>query len=438
MITRCLSVLQADAPEVLVNHKHYAARLGYEHASISMAGIPCNAQRLLLKYEAILHHLRQMPDMGLLVCMSEDCIVLNMHPVEPIAEGRQHVLMAVSGPEEGRQTAVQIWRNTAEIRKLIVSFIGECKLGGSPRNEVDMLSGLDFIEAHGERGGIMATMHCGPRFEPVWAQYPNLWTIVLNEHAAYGLIPSGFRNALAEHINDCQQKGAPLLQFPAWNPTPDEDYSVYNPGRAIALVTYYTPNVRAYGAIAEQNMRRYCERHGYTLYVYRQTPAEVGPGTSGTWLKPWFLRKHLPHHEWAIWIDADILFFDQRKPLEPLLAGRDILAAHDIGPWVINAGVLGFRQKPATIAFVDEIHEHVSAAPDKSSTYANGGDQTIIANLLTDRLGWKLEHGLDCMTINTPWYFQQKDSLMVHFVAIQTPMRAVLMAAQDRASMQLG
>jgi hypothetical protein len=100
--------------------------------------------------------------------------------------------------------------------------------------------------------------------------------------------------------------------------------------------------------------------------------------------------------------------------------------------------VLGFRSKPATIAFVEEIYEHVSAAPDKSTTYANGGDQTIIANLLIDRLGWKLEHGLDCMTINTPWYFQQADSLMVHFVAIQSSMRAVLMGVQDRASMQLG
>ncbi|SAL62187.1 galactosyl transferase GMA12/MNN10 domain protein [Caballeronia arvi] len=438
MTTRCLSLLHVDAPEVLINHKHYASRMGYEHATVSMAGIRSDSHRLLLKYEAILHHLRRMPDMALLVCMSEDCIVLNMHPVEPVADGRQHALMAVSGRAEAHQTDVQIWRNTADVRSLVVHYIDRCKIGKEALNEVELLSALDYIEAHGERDGIMATMHCGPRFEPVWAQFSNLWTIVLGEEAVYGGIPSSFRDMLAEHINDYQQKSAPLFQFAAQSAVDDTEHSVYNPGKPIALVTYYTPNVRAYGAIAEQNMRRYCERHGYTLYVYRQTPAEVGPGTSGTWLKPWFLRKHLPDHEWAIWIDADILFFDHKKQLEPVLAGRDILVAHDIGSWVINAGVLGFRRKPATLAFVDEIHAHVSAAPDKSSTYANGGDQTIIANLLTDRLGWKLEHGLDCMTINTPWYFQQADSLMVHFVAIQTPMRAALMAAQDRASMQLG
>lgn len=185
-------------------------------------------------------------------------------------------------------------------------------------------------------------------------------------------------------------------------------------------------------------MRRYCERHGYTLYVYRDTPADADPGSTGTWLKPWFLRKHMPHHEWMIWIDADILFVDQRKPLEPLLANRDILAAHDIGPWLINAGVLGFRRTESNVAFVEEIHRHVSAAPDKSSTYANGGDQTIIANLLRDRLGWTLAHGHDCVSLNTPWYFQQPTSLMVHFVAIQHAMRAMLMSAQERASLQLG
>lgn len=146
----------------------------------------------------------------------------------------------------------------------------------------------------------------------------------------------------------------------------------------------------------------------------------------------------MPDHEWIVWVDADILFVNQHKRLEPLLADRDILAAHDIGPWVINAGVLGFRRTANNAAFVDEIHRHVSAAPDKSSTYANGGDQTIIANLLRERLDWTLHDGHDCVSINTPWYFQQPSSSMVHFVAIISPLRALLMAAQERVSLQLG
>jgi hypothetical protein len=438
MTTRCLSLLNTDAPHVLINHKHYATRLGYQHETVSMTGIQTQAHRLLLKYEAILHHLRRLPEMGLLVCFGEDCLVLNLHPVEPLAEGRQHLLMALGGNTGREQTAVQIWRNTSDIRNFVVRCIEQCKISGPVHDEIQLLSPLDSIEPHQEIGGVMCTMFCNPRFEPIWAKYPKIWTLVMSEHKEYGHIHPIFRESLAEHINDCQQKGAKLLDFSAQYDVPAETHSVYNPGKPVALVTYYTSNVKAYGAVAELNMRRYCERHGYTLYVYRDTPAEVGPGITGTWLKPWFLRKHLPNHDWVFWIDADILFFDQSKSLEPLFEGRDIVAAHDIGPWVINAGVLGFRRKPAVLAFVNEIYEHVSAAPDKSSTYANGGDQTIIANLLQSRLGWKLENGFDCVTLNTPWYFQQKNSLMVHYLAIWTAMRAMVMAAQDRASLQLG
>jgi hypothetical protein len=438
MTTRCLSIFQFDAPEVLNNHKHYAARSGYRHETLVLAGIQTQTHRLLMKYEAILHHLRGMPEMAALVCFSEDCLVLNPFPVETMLEGRQHLLMSLGGTTGKYQTAVQVWRNTKDVRAFIVERIEQCKISGPVHDEIELLASLDYIEPHTELGGVMCTMFCNPRFNPIWSKYPNLWTIVMSEEATYAHIHPNFRNALAEHINDHQQKGLRLFDFSAQYPVPDEAFTVYNPGRPVALVTYYTPNVREYGAVAETNMRRYCERHGYTLYVYRQTPLEVGPGITGTWLKPWFLGKHLPHHDWVMWIDADILFIDQRKPLERLFEGRDIVAAHDIGPWVINAGFLGFRRKPAVLAFVNEIQQHVSAAPDKSSTYANGGDQTIIAHLLQDRLGWKLENGFDCMTINTPWYFQQPCSAMVHYMAIWTPMRAMLMAAQDRASLQIG
>jgi hypothetical protein len=438
MTTRCLTFLSVEAPHVLVNHKHYAARRGYQHDTVFMTGIQTKAHRLLLKYQTVLHHLRRLPEMALLVCFTEDCLVLNPHPVEAMAEGRQHLLMSLGGTSGKHQVAVQVWRNTPDIRNFITRCIEQCKISGPVHDEIELLASLDYVEPHAELGGIMCTMFCNPRFEPIWTKYPNLWTLVVSENEEYGHVPSLFRDALAEHINDHQQKGAKLLDFSAQFEVPDEAYSVYNPGRPVALITYYTPNVREYGAIAELNMRRYCERHGYTLHVYRQTPAEVGPGITGTWLKPWFLRKHLPDHEWAFWIDADMLFVNQHKRLEALFEGRDIVAAHDIGPWVINAGVLGFRRKPAVLAFINEIHEHVSAAPDKSSTYANGGDQTIIAKLLESRLGWKLENGFDCMSINTPWYFQQPSSFMVHYMAIWTALRAMLMAAQDRASLQLG
>jgi len=246
--------------------------MSYEHEAVTFVGLESTAQRLLLKYETVLHHLRRMPELALLICFSEDCLVLNAHPVEPMAESRQHLLPALGGNTGKEQTAVQVWRNTKAIRDFIVRCIEQCKICGATDDEIAMLSPLDYIEPHGERGGYMCAMSCNPRCQPVWAEHPNLWTIVMCEEAVYGSIHPAFRNALAEHINDCQQKGAPLLDFSRQARVPQEPFSIYNPGRPIALVTYYTASVRNYGAIAEQNMRRYCERHGYTLYAIATRP----------------------------------------------------------------------------------------------------------------------------------------------------------------------
>ncbi len=124
MTTRCLSFIQFDTPQVLNNRRHYAALLGYTHDTVSLIAIQSQAHRLLLnKYEAILHHLRGLPDMGSLVCFTEDCLVLNPHHVEPMIEGRQHLLMAVGGNMGKYQTAVQIWRNTPDVRQLITRCI---------------------------------------------------------------------------------------------------------------------------------------------------------------------------------------------------------------------------------------------------------------------------------------------------------------------------
>ena len=55
------------------------------------------------------------------------------------------------------------------------------------------------------------------------------------------------------------------------------------PGRPIALMTLYTPNIGSYARVAERNFRRYCDTHGYTLYVHRDIPAEIGLNATGNW-----------------------------------------------------------------------------------------------------------------------------------------------------------
>ena len=436
MTTLCLSIFEYDEPQALINHRHYCSQMGYEHEAVSYAGLQSVAHRILYKYELILHHLRRLPEDALLACLTEDCVIFGMHSIENMAEGRDHVLPGIDGEGYDRQTAVQVWRNTAAIRALITGFVARAKITTGLERELDLYAGIDYLPPYAQLAGCYCAVMCNVRRHPAWNGHANIWTLVLSDIELYAGTHPRFRAALFEHVNDWQQNGAPLLEFPAYAGVEQGGFSVQDPGRPVAIVMYYTPNIRQFGAIAESNFLRYCKRHGYTLYVHRETPAEAGPGLTGTWLKMWLLNKYLPHHEWVLWVDADILFVNQAKQLEPLLEGHDIVAAHDIGSWIINAGALGFRRTSRNLELVARIFESICAVPDKSSTYASGGDQTVVADILTNELGWNLDTGLDLVSLNTPWFFQQDSSLMVHYYGMATELRALMMAAQDRGSLR--
>ncbi|MEZ2352531.1 hypothetical protein [Caballeronia sp. RCC_10] len=155
--------------------------------------------------------------------------------------------------------------------------------------------------------------------DPVWTQCRAFAIALEGLPAAPPSQPvhADLRDLFAEHINECQAKGRPYLTLPSQSESQavDTPYQALNADSPIALVVLYTPNIRAYGEIAERNLRRYCARHGYALHAYRDAPQEAGQNASGNWPKPWVLRRHLPAHEWVVWIDADVLVIDQSTPL---------------------------------------------------------------------------------------------------------------------------
>lgn len=408
--------------------------MGYEHVQVSMQGLLSRAHRLVFKYELLLQQLRRMQEDELLICASDDCVFLGMLPIEPMAEGHDWLLMQIDDECESRQTAIQVWRNTAKVRQFVLGSLERCKIMSGVVREQDLLMKLDYLPAYTMLAGNYGTVPCCVRFAVNWVGHQNVWTLVLSELDIYAGVHPLFRQALFEHVNDWQQKGVPLFAFSTYSHIEQGGQTIHAGSQDIALVMYYTPNIRIFGAIAEANVERYCKRHGYTLYVHREAPADVEEGISGAWLKPWLLHKHLPQHEWVIWVDADILFINQSQSLEPMLEGRDILAAHDIGTWLINSGMLGFRCTAKNQMLLEQMLNGIRAVKDKSSTYASGGDQTVIANLLKSELGWTLSDGLDLISLNTPWFFQQDCSLMVHYYGMVNELRATIMAAQDRKS----
>ncbi|NML31020.1 glycosyltransferase family protein [Paraburkholderia antibiotica] len=442
-----LSLFCREAPASLANHRFYATSRGYRHEWIDASAMTDQLQlRCLYKYEVLLGTLRRAGDDELVLLLSEDAAIVEPVALDVLMQGRDYLLVTTSA-HPLPQTDVQIWRNTRAVRDSVLQLVKRCRLGGTALEaEAGLFADFDthhFLETIDD---ICPVMQTGYNFDPAWTRVPTFAVSIDNmtgEVREKAACPR-FSNALVEHLNRHQRSGAPL--FADFMPSrilalaPGDDAaagrSTYNPGHPIALMTLYTPNIGVYAGIAERNFRRYCELHGYTLYVYREIPHEVGLNASGNWFKPWLLYGYMQHHDWVVWLDADVLIGNMQQKLEPLMAGRDTLLAHDVGQWSFNSGVMGFRRTERNAALLDELMHEIVQLHDTSSVYASNGDQLHFIHAL-ERAGL-LDHDalLDMVTLNTPWNFRRPDSFAVHYYGMWTQMRALMMAHDEAGGVE--
>ncbi|KNC84626.1 hypothetical protein SARC_03156 [Sphaeroforma arctica JP610] len=115
----------------------------------------------------------------------------------------------------------------------------------------------------------------------------------------------------------------------------------------IAMVTLNTPNIAQYANLAEISQKHYAKKHGYDFYVYRDSTLdwdmERGFWDSAvTWNKVNAVPRHMPDHEWVMWIDSDAVITNLDITLESIIAqgeGKEFLIADDPGGWQLNTGV---------------------------------------------------------------------------------------------------
>lgn len=100
----------------------------------------------------------------------------------------------------------------------------------------------------------------------------------------------------------------------------------------------------------------------------------------------------------AVWMDADVLVLDKTQPLGSVIAG-----------------VLGFRRTDANREMPERLRQLIEGA----TTYSRGSDQTVIAKVLKE-LGWSASLNVDILSLNTPGFFRQPASFMVHDFGIWT------------------
>lgn len=215
---------------------------------------------------------------------------------------------------------------------------------------------------------------------------------------------------------------------------PNKKYNCYNPGKKIAIVSLYTPEIADFAACSEKSIREYCEKQGYTFYIYRES---LDAGASPNWSKARAILNHIDNHESIVWMDSDTIVYNPNKKFEDILDQcvpmKKIIACEDIGAnnkkikkgSMLNSGVVIFRNHQYT---KNIIKKWMNFDGDKSFLYASGGDQEIFCNILKKSDGFGFNRKIFPMNkFNTDPRMINRDTFIVHFMAYPHELKKIFM-----------
>jgi len=208
---------------------------------------------------------------------------------------------------------------------------------------------------------------------------------------------------------------------------PEDKFSKYNSGQKIAIVSLYTKEIADYAIHSENSIKEYCDKQGYSFYVYRESLDKNG---SPNWSKSQALLNHIDDHDYIVWMDSDTLIFNPEKKLESIIEKapkKFILATKDIGDnCMLNSGVFFLKSHQYTKNLITKWRDFKG---DKSSLYASGGDQEILCEILRKSDGYGLNRKIFEMNeFNTDPRLVNEDTFILHFMAYPHELKKIFMS----------
>ncbi len=117
---------------------------------------------------------------------------------------------------------------------------------------------------------------------------------------------------------------------------------IINPGKRIAFVYLYTPNISDYASHSIKNLTNYVISKGYTLIIYDQIlDSNVYP----CWNKILAILANLKNYDYIVWFDADAIISNPNKRIEDyvnLQPDKDLLICFDCvkDKECVNSGIM--------------------------------------------------------------------------------------------------
>jgi hypothetical protein len=206
-----------------------------------------------------------------------------------------------------------------------------------------------------------------------------------------------------------------------------DTFNCFNPFKKIAVISLYTKEISEFAVYSEKSIKDYCEKQGYSFYVYRESLDKNG---SPNWSKSQALLNHIDDHDYIVWMDSDTLIFNPEKKLESIIEKapkKFILATKDIGDHcMLNSGVLFFKSHQYTKNLIAKWRDFNG---DKSSLYASGGDQEILCEILrkSDEQGFNRKI-FEMNEFNTDPRLVNEDTFILHFMAYPYELKKIFMS----------
>lgn len=441
---KIISLLDGLDAEVLRNHQYYARLYGYSHQWVDVSSYAHSNLKIAYKYHYLLQQLSAMNEGDVLLMVDNDSAFFHPVDVASLMLGRDILIMhgpSDIGAPDIVMTNLIVLRNTAHNRGLLRDVLAIIATQEAVAED-DLLLSFDVLNSSYTSGDMRINIDWRITnwfflkvFVVFLGQSGSLTDgRVHRQHVRHLTHDLNLQKMLFKQINGALIDDVPMMSTLKYPAISTDRVSHFNSKAKIAFVTLYTHHITSYARISENNIKRYCDRHGYAYHVYRDIPDGIETNIMGSWLKPYVLQNHFANHDWVIWVDADVLIKNQSQKIEEILLDKDILMAKDLCAWAINSGVLGFKNTAENARLLDLLWQRMLVVPDKSTVYANQGDQFHIMCALMEE-GYMNERNVaECLTFNTPPAMANRNTFLVHYIGLGEPYRSMYMAHDDALS----
>ena len=285
-----------------LNHKLYCEMYSYDHEIVSDVRDTPEILEGLSRYAVIRSRLRKLPEGDWLLYLDGNAAIYRPVSIDEMLGTDDRLLVALLGsdpPEPAR--GLMVWRNTAENREILLRLDiakgHEFARGSIGGDEVDLLRGAGLVPVHESRNGtIVATRGRVINWEKLNAFAVCFDRLQKDKYSHQYSEDKPYRDFSLSRINRSIESGGNVFDRSVEYQNDPENHSAFNTDSSVALISLYTPNIRSYAQISESNCKRYCTRHGYAYYVYRDLPDAAPANGTGNWLKAWLLLRHIKDH----------------------------------------------------------------------------------------------------------------------------------------------